>query len=126
MQSVPITTDIVSLNPAKHYAIKFVRSLVYSTNKTDHHDITHILLKVSLNPIIIKLNNGCLAVTGNFIWTTYKTIGTIVKNFLVGVNCWPQSICSHVVCVLAFPCSGVPKGVPFVLCNIMYVNWNNI
>ena len=59
MQSVPITTDAVSLNPThgevysiQHYVIKFVSDLrqvggwfspgppVYSTNKTDCHDIS--------------------------------------------------------------------------------------
>jgi len=62
MQSVPITTKVVSLN-ATHgevnliqlYVIKFVSDLqqidgfspgtpVSSTNKTDHHNITEILL----------------------------------------------------------------------------------
>jgi hypothetical protein len=46
----------------QHYVIKFVSDLwkvgvfsqgtpVSSTNKTDHHDITEILLKVTLNTI---------------------------------------------------------------------------
>jgi hypothetical protein len=61
MQSVPITTKVVSLNPAhgkvyliQHYVIKFVSDLqlisgffpgtpVSSTNKTDCHEITEIL-----------------------------------------------------------------------------------
>jgi hypothetical protein len=59
MQSVLITTDVVSSNPAqgKVYniiVIKFVSDLwfspgspVSSTNKTDHRDITEILLKVA-------------------------------------------------------------------------------
>jgi hypothetical protein len=69
MQPVPITTKVVSLNPAhgevlliQHYVIKFVSGLrqvggflrllrFSSTNKTDHHDITEILLKVALNTI---------------------------------------------------------------------------
>jgi len=63
-----ITTDDVSSNPAQarlcsiqHYVIKFVRDFerwvvftgysVFSTNKTDRHDITEILLKVALNAI---------------------------------------------------------------------------
>ena len=62
MQSVPITTNIVSLNPTQakqHYVIKIVSDLwlsvvspdnpVSSTNKTDFHDVTKILLKVALN-----------------------------------------------------------------------------
>jgi hypothetical protein len=65
MYSVPITTKVVSSNPARgevysiqHCVIKFVmiwgRSVVFSgaaissTNKTDLHHITEILLKVAL------------------------------------------------------------------------------
>jgi hypothetical protein len=68
MQSVPITTKAVSLNPVhgevysiQHYLIKFVSDLrqvsvspgtpISSTNKTDCQDITEILLKVVLNTI---------------------------------------------------------------------------
>jgi hypothetical protein len=65
MQSVPITTNIVSSNRVhgevysiQHYVIKFVSdllqdggTLVSSTNKTDRHDITELLLKVALNTI---------------------------------------------------------------------------
>ena len=49
VQSVPITTKVVSSNPVhgemysiQHYVIKFVSDLrqISSTNKTDHHDIT--------------------------------------------------------------------------------------
>jgi hypothetical protein len=54
IQSVPITTNIVSLNPARgkvysiqHYVIKFV-------NKTNLHDISEILLKVAFNTITPK------------------------------------------------------------------------
>jgi hypothetical protein len=69
MQSVHITTKVVSLNAThgevysiQHYVIKFVNdsraagwwfSLVSSTNKTDLHDITEILLKVALNTITL-------------------------------------------------------------------------
>jgi len=66
MQSVPITTDIVSsnLNQGKVYNIMWsslsvacdspwvsLGPLVSSTNKTDRHDITETLLKVALNTI---------------------------------------------------------------------------
>jgi hypothetical protein len=47
----------------KHYLIKFIselrqfdgflRVLFFSTNKTDHHDITEILLKVALNTLTL-------------------------------------------------------------------------
>ena len=63
---LPITTDVVGLTPAKgedpvqHYVIQFVSDLrqvsgflrvlmVSSTNKTDLHDKTEILLKVAFN-----------------------------------------------------------------------------
>jgi hypothetical protein len=67
MQSVPITTKVVSSNRVHgevysiQYMISFVNDLrqisgfllilpVTSTNKTDHRDITEILLKVALKP----------------------------------------------------------------------------
>ena len=73
MQSVPITTNIVSLNPAQdvvysiqHYVIKFVSdlqqigcwmgTLVSSSNKTDCQDIPEILLNVALNTITLILD----------------------------------------------------------------------
>ena len=66
VQSVPVTTTIVSSNPVhgkvysvQHYVIKFVSDLrqvggfqdtpFFSTNKTDRHDIAEILLKLALN-----------------------------------------------------------------------------
>ena len=63
MESVPITTKVVSSNlvhgevySIKHYVIKcisdfFLGTSVASTNKTDLHDIIEILLKVALNTI---------------------------------------------------------------------------
>ena len=62
VQSVPITSKVVTSNTVhgevysiQHYVIEFVSDLrqVSSTNKTDHHDITEILLKVSLNTIAL-------------------------------------------------------------------------
>jgi hypothetical protein len=73
---MPITTNVVSSYPAhgkvyliQHYVIKFVcdlrqvdgflQVLGSSTNKTDHHDITEILLKVALSTMTKpKANNG--------------------------------------------------------------------
>jgi len=68
IQSVPITTEVVSSIPAngdvcsiQHYVIKFVSDLrqvgvlvspgtpAYSTNKTGRHDISEILLKEALS-----------------------------------------------------------------------------
>ena len=68
MQSVPITTNVVSSNlvhgevySIQYYLIKFVSdlrqvggflcTLVSSTNKTDRYDIIEILLKVDLSTI---------------------------------------------------------------------------
>ena len=49
MQSVPITTDVVSLNPdqGEVYNIMWYSS----TNKTDHLNITEKILKMALNTI---------------------------------------------------------------------------
>ena len=72
MQSVPITTKVVSSNSVhgevysiQHYVIKFVsdlkqvngflRELYSSTNKTDRHDTTAILLNVALSTINLNL-----------------------------------------------------------------------
>ena len=64
MQTLPITNNVVSSNPAhgkvysiQHYVIKFVSDLrqvsgflpYSSTNKTDRHHITEILIKVALS-----------------------------------------------------------------------------
>ena len=72
---MPITTKVVSLNPAhgevysiQHCVIKFVSDLrqvccflrvlpVSSTNKTDRHDITEILLKVVLNTLTLIISD---------------------------------------------------------------------
>jgi aconitase A len=67
VQSVPITTKVVSSNLVhgkeyliQQYVIKFVSDLLqvsgsFSTNKIVCHDITEILLKVALNTITLTL-----------------------------------------------------------------------
>ena len=75
MQSVPITSKVVRSNPVhgevfsmQHYVIKFVSDLRQvggflrvlqfpPPNKTDLHDITEILLNVSLNTISQTMAN---------------------------------------------------------------------
>ena len=56
MQSVPITTNVMSSNPVhiQHYVIKFVSDLrqISSTNKTDCLNLTEILLKVAYKTTI--------------------------------------------------------------------------
>ena len=73
VQSVPITIKVVGSNPVhgevysiKHHVIKFVCDLpqvgssqVSSTNKTDSHDITAILLNVELSTITLTLKIQC-------------------------------------------------------------------
>ena len=71
MQSVPITTNIVSSNPAQakctqynimwsslsvtcDMSVVFSVTTVSSINKNYHHDITEILLKVALNTITLN------------------------------------------------------------------------
>ena len=69
MQSVPITTKVVSSNPAhgemysiQHYVVTFVSGLrkdvdfhqvlrLHPPGKIDSHDVTEILLKVALKTI---------------------------------------------------------------------------
>ena len=59
MQSVPITTDVVSSNIDQGEVYNIINlcdkvcqwRATSSTNKTDRHDITEILLKVALNTI---------------------------------------------------------------------------
>jgi hypothetical protein len=65
LHSVPITTDVVSSNldqGVQHYVISLSvtcdLSVVYtwsSTNKTDRHDITELLLEVALANINVVL-----------------------------------------------------------------------
>ena len=74
VQSVPITNNILSSNPAHHKTrctrynimwqslsvtcgrlVIFCRYSVSSTNKTNRHDITEIMLKMVLNTITLTL-----------------------------------------------------------------------
>ena len=71
MQSVPITTNVMSSNPTQARCILVYTTLcdkvcqllvtvqwfspVDSTNKTDCHNVSEILLKVALNTITLSL-----------------------------------------------------------------------
>ena len=70
MHSVPITTDVLSSNPTQaiqHHVIKFVSDLRpvggllqvlgFPPIKQDCHDITEIMLKVTLSTIKPKKNH---------------------------------------------------------------------
>ena len=90
MQSVYITTTVVSSNPVhgevysiQHYVIKFVSDLqqvrrfspgtpASATNKTYHHDITELLLKVALNTINQINLNGKKSLICNTVVITYQ------------------------------------------------------
>jgi hypothetical protein len=99
VQSMPITTKVGNSNTAhgevysiQLYVIKFVSGFlpgtqVSSTNKTDHHDITEILLKVALNTISIFslfLSKNCvqkifyeILVCTIFLWIFFKAFHKI-------------------------------------------------
>ena len=73
VQSVPITTNVSSIPThgkvysIQHYVIKFVIDLLFSTNKTDRHNIAEILLKMTLNTITLTLtgfNHDCNRIFG--------------------------------------------------------------
>ena len=75
------TTKVVSLSPThgevysiQHYVINVyqwfaasqwfsVGTLVSSINKTDHHDLTEMLLKVTLNTRTLTLHNGFIEIS---------------------------------------------------------------
>ena len=100
VQSVPLTTNVVSSNHfhgevylIQHY-VKFVTdfagrwfspgTLVSTTNKTDRHDITEILLQVALKTItLIKLSHHYLLRL--LIKTTLSKNVTCHKNYFKGI-----------------------------------------
>jgi hypothetical protein len=75
----------------QHYVIKFISDLrqvdgflrvlsVSSTNKTDRHDITEILLKVALNTVKqTNKNVSCKLITA-------CSLNNFSKEFALGVN----------------------------------------
>ena len=102
IKSGPLTTNVVSSNSSqarcirhnimwKSLSVTWGRSVVFfpgirnfSTNKTDRHDITEILLKVALNtrtltlnPYLYKTNYKCIRKTSFSYISTYKfQVGT--------------------------------------------------
>ena len=84
------TPNVVSSKPAhfevyqiKHQVMKFVSVFFsgtpfFSTNKTDCHDITEILLKVALNTTTLTLKSIMSVTTRH--WLTYHQYGKNVVN----------------------------------------------
>ena len=98
-----IATKVVSLNPAHgevylmHYVIVCqwlaagrwfsLCTLLFSTNKTDHHDITEILLKVALNTITHPPPPS-LSVVSTWTSTSLNLLGQKETTFFL---CWTSS-----------------------------------
>jgi len=90
VQSVSITTKVVSASPAhgevyliQHYVIKYVsdsRQLGFLTNKTDRHDINERVLKVALNSIALTLTGN----SGKNKYYRYHLHFRITEQVLVG------------------------------------------
>jgi hypothetical protein len=99
MQSVPITTKVVSSNPIhgevhliQHYAIIKVcqwlavgrwfspGTAVSSTDKTDRHDIAEILLKVEFNPTTLFSLLNLRIDTFYFVWINIRKYAWLSLN----------------------------------------------
>jgi hypothetical protein len=133
---MPTTTNIVSSNHVhgevysiQHYVIKFVSdlqqvggflwTLISSTKKTDHHDITEILLKVTfstinLNQATFEERTGkCLRQVEHIcghLWHRYSITVNKVMVATVKLSKWWVQLnhCWHVLFVwLKFPWSGL-------------------
>jgi hypothetical protein len=79
MQSVPITTNVVSSN----LDLGEVYNIISSINKTDRHYITEILLKVALNTIKQTTKTLC---------NIRITLPTLNINFLKFVKSWISNL----------------------------------
>ena len=107
VQSVSITTKVVSSNPEhdevysiQHYVINlsvtvagrwFSRGIpVSSINKTDRHDITEILLKVALNTITLT---QCY----HYLWIAYSWLSLLWRLYRQDAHCLCHlySECQH-------------------------------
>jgi hypothetical protein len=106
VQSVPITIKVVSSNPThgkvcsiQHYVIKSDSDLrqmvVSSSNKTYHHYINEILLKVAFN--VITPNPTPLQI--NVLETLEKVYRRFLINFSIMLNylplLWPYRVSNH-------------------------------
>jgi hypothetical protein len=103
--AVHITTKVVSSNPnhgemysIQHYMIKVYQwlatgqwfspgTLVSSTNKTDRHDITVLLVKVALNNLLFN------ATFTNITVISWRSVFLVEETRVPGENHWP--VASH-------------------------------
>jgi len=78
-----------------HYVIKFVRNLranwlfspVFTTNKTDRHDIIEILLKVTLNtinPVSVKRVTRDIGIATSTVNKAYNHVTTLISGIIFG------------------------------------------
>jgi len=91
MQSVPITTNIVSSNPTRTRCIRYNimwLAVSSSTIKTDRHDTTEMLLKVALNTITLTL---CIGV-----WSCYFKLLIISFNICCGLTYFLTVFAAHI------------------------------
>ena len=114
--TVPITTNVVSSNPAHARCVRYNImwwsfsvtcdriSPVSSTNKTDHHDLTEILLTVALNTInlnqtkstsIHQIQYFSITMVGVYIHKPYIILGIVPSTviFLRECRCWRGRAC---------------------------------
>ena len=98
VQSVPITTSVVSSNLVHgevHSTQHCDRSVVFSTNKTDYHDMTDILLKVALNTIHHQFDH-----------LTFWYFQTVLTLFIADIR--------HIVCNIVFVFVGRGRQMSYV------------
>ena len=99
MQSVLVTINVVRSNPTKFVSdiwlagrwVFFPGAPVSSTNKTDRHDITEILLKVALNTIN-KTSSGAREFTSLFCRIRFAQSVVFVRCFVDHCIVYPCSL----------------------------------
>ena len=123
MQWLSITTYIVSSNPThcdrgvfgttlcdkvcQSLVVGMWFSLVFSTDKSDRHDIAKMLLKVALNTISLYTAHPCVTATSERVCGIFFTVGECVKALLIFAlyvfgHCWESSYHCRQVFVLWF------------------------
>jgi hypothetical protein len=136
VQSVPINTKVVSSNSAhgdvyfiQHYVIKCVSDFrqgcvffnctpVSSTNKTNHYDITEILLKIALRIIFVLLPKNSVkqyTVDVSFMWLYSLPQEQLCTLYTVGFCCIMIYIWRTIACVF-YLCDYI-----VCLCTIVYM-----